>query len=131
MKGPAEHNWGLSIDHGAWKGDWDNAAFQKRRNSDSDFQRHEQEWRAQREGNHVCTLKTANPEVPCILSGAFHDRYANTYHVTQATHTRIHLESTEMLWDPVDAELKGTFLNVKFSNAKTNLTAIAASDCGS
>ena len=41
-KGPAEHNWGLSIDHGAWGTDWDNNAFALRRATDADWARHEQ-----------------------------------------------------------------------------------------
>lgn len=28
MKGPAEHNWGLSIDHGSWATDWSNELFE-------------------------------------------------------------------------------------------------------
>ena len=64
MKGPAEHNWGLSIDHTAWATDWNNAESALRRATDSDWQRHEEEWIAQREWVHPCLRGVTSPSLP-------------------------------------------------------------------
>jgi len=65
MKGPAEHNWGLSIAHGnkVWANGWDNAYFHAVMPGSpapaADFVKHAEEWAAQREWNHPCTAATA------------------------------------------------------------------------
>eukprot|EP00750_Incisomonas_marina_P010640 INCI16292.10.p1 GENE.INCI16292.10~~INCI16292.10.p1 ORF type:complete len:901 (+),score=156.29 INCI16292.10:333-3035(+) len=72
MKGPAEHNWGLSIDHGSWSTDWTNELFEIRRAKDADWQKHEVEWTAQREWLHPCLANVTSASLPltCNASNA-------------------------------------------------------------
>jgi hypothetical protein len=143
MKGPCEHNWGLSIDYtqNQWQHNWSNADFHGADapgpNKNSDYARHETEWQAQREWMHPCTDATSStgtlpltcprqyPNLGCAnITGAWLDGVSGTRNDLTALPdgTVSILPEDPSSWNSATGHVSGRTLTVTFGSAPALLT---------